>query len=117
MLFHDYPPELTRLAPYSDYLTGRASGVGNLNEFAESLRDFSLSTDFTGFYGDHKTFYDKVLTLVFNSPGGNNYVEILEDYYGETKYKYVIVPTLPFDGGAYGPRVDLPEGQYVYHVP
>ncbi len=117
ILFHDYPPSLTLLSPYSDYLIGRASGVGNLNAFAEDLRDFALSSDFMSFYEDHKTFYDKVLTLVFNSLGDNNYIDLLEEYYGATKYKYIIVPTLLFDGGAYGPRVDLAEGQYVYHVP
>jgi hypothetical protein len=117
MLFHDYPPGLALLSPYSDYLKGRASGEGNLNDFAECLRDFSVSADFMSFYEDHKTFYDKVLTLVFNSLGENNYIELLEDYYGETKYRYIIVPTPLFSGGGYGPRVDLPEGQYVYHIP
>jgi hypothetical protein len=117
MLFHDYPPSLNLLSPYSDYLIGRASGVGNLNEFAENLRDFALSSDFMSFYEDHKDFYDKVLTLVFNSLEDNNYIELLEDYYGEAKYKYIIVPTPLFDGGAYGVRVNVSEGQYVYHVP
>jgi hypothetical protein len=117
MLFHNYPPELTRLAPYSGYLKGRAQGESHLNDFAEKLRDFSVATDFMSFYDSHKTFYDKMLTLVFNSLGNTNYIELIEDYYGVTKYKYIIVPTSLFDRGAYGPRVDLPEGQYVYNVP
>ena len=116
ILFHDYPPELTRLAPYSDYLTGRARGVTNLTDFADKLRDFAAETDFLNFYDSCKTFYDETLTLAFNTLGNMNYIELMEDYYGETKYKYIIIPTPLFDGGGYGPRVDLPEGQYVYNV-
>lgn len=45
-----------------------------------------------------------------------NYIELIEDYYGEAKYKYIIIPTPLFDGSGYGPRVCLPEGEYVYNV-
>jgi len=116
ILFHDYPPELRRMAPYSDYLTGRARGVTNLADFADKLRDFATKTGFMSFYDSCKTFYNETLTLAFNTLGNMNYIELMEDYYGDTKYKYIIIPTPLFDGGGYGPRVDLPEGQYVYNV-
>lgn len=116
ILFHDNPPDLTRLVPYSDYLIGRSAGEENLNDFTDKLKTFSLETDFMSFYDDHRIFYDKMLTLIFNVLGDKNYIDLIEQYYGESKYRYTIIPVPLFDGGAYGVRVDLPEGQYVYHV-
>ena len=116
MFFHNNPPDLTLLTPYSSYLTGRAKGEENLVDFAEKLRDFSSSTDFMSFCEENRKFYDQVLTIVFNTLGDDDYTDLLEDYYGEQKYCYNIIPSLLFDGGAYGIRVDFPEGQHVYHV-
>lgn len=116
MLYHNYPPEFNRLLPYTDYLSGRAAGETNLNDFAGKLREFYQSSGFVDFYNDHKTFYDKTATLIFNTLGDNNYVDIMEDYYGETKHKYIIIPVPIFTSEGYGPKIDFPEGQYVYSI-
>lgn len=116
ILFHNEPPELTQLINYSEYLKDRAQGEQNLIDFTEKLRDFSSKTSFIGFFDGHRNFYDKMLTVIFNALGNTNYVSILENYYGESKHKYVIIPTPLFHAGGYGSWIDYGEGQVVYDI-
>lgn len=116
ILFHNEPPELTQLTNYSDYLLNRARGEQNLIAFTEKLKDFSVKSDFVEFFNSHRNFYDKMLTVIFNNLGDTDYVSILEDYYGEEKYRYVIIATPLFHAGGYGPKIDYGEGQVVYDI-
>ena len=115
MLYHGDPPELVQRNPYSDYLIGRAKGEQNLIEFADALRDFARKTDFMRFYQAHKALYDTHVVEVKSLLEGKDYVQVLEDFYGESRNSYgVILP--PILAGGYGITVKTKEGYDIYGV-
>jgi len=101
MLHHDDPPELVQKTPYSDYLIKRAGGEENLMEFADELRSFARRTDFTRFYKAHKPLYDTLIAEVDSLLEGKDYVQALEDFYGESKSSYNLILS-PLFSGNYG---------------
>ena len=115
MLYHGDPPELAQKNPYSDYLTGRAKGEENLIDFADALRDFARKTDFMRFYQDHKALYDTHVAEVKSLLSGKDYVQALEDFYGESRNSYdVILP--PLFAGGYGITIESEKGYDIYGV-
>ncbi len=115
MLYHDDPPELVQKAPYSDYLIKRADGDENLMEFADKLRDFARSTDFMRFYNAHKPLYDTLIAEVDSLFEGNNYVQTLEDFYGESRNSFNLILS-PLFSGNYGIPIKTEEGYDLYAV-
>lgn len=116
IMYLSEPPDLTQLVPFSDYLKDRAQGEQNLIDFTEKLRDFAAITKFDSFFTSHRNFYDKMLTVIFKTLGDNNYVNLIESFYGATKYKYVIIPTPLFSSSGYGFSINPGEGEIVYSV-
>ena len=115
MLHHDHPPELVQKHPYSDYLITRANGEENLLEFADALRDFARKTNFMRFYQAHQALYATQVTEVKSLIEGNDYVQALEDFYGDSRKSYgVILP--PLFAGGYGITVETQEGYDIYGV-
>jgi len=115
MLYHGDPPELVQKSQYSDYLIGRAKGEENLIEFADELRDFARKTDFIRFYQAHKPLYDTQVAEVKSLLEGKDYVQVLEDFYGESRNSYgVILP--PLFAGGYGITIENKKGYDIYGV-
>ena len=115
MLYHSDPPEFVQKNPYSDYLIGRARGEENLIEFTDALRDFALKTNFMRFYQAHKALYDTLIAEVKSLLEGKAYIQVLEDFYGESRNSYdVILP--PLFAGGYGITVESKKGYDIYGV-
>ena len=115
MLYHGDPPDLVQKNPYSDYLIGRARGKENLIEFADALRDFACKADFMRFYQAHKALYDTQVAEVKSLLEGKDYVQVLEDFYGESRNSYgVILP--PLFAGGYGITIETKEGYDIIGV-
>lgn len=109
MLYHNDPPELVQKTSYSDYLINRAHGEENLIELADALRDFARKTDFVQFYQTHKPLYDTHIVEVESLLKDKDYVQALEDFYGESRNSYsVILP--PLFSGAYGITIETEDG-------
>ena len=116
VLFHGDPPEFEQTIPYSDYLISRAGGLSSLNEFAEKLRAFAKETDFMKFFTDKQKFYNHIQNQMIGTIGDTSYTKILEDYYGEKKHSYNIIPAPLFHPGGYGPQVEGSEGLDIFNV-
>jgi len=115
MLYHSDPPELVQKNPYSDYLIGRARDEENLIEFADALRDFALKTNFMQFFQAHEALYDTLIAEVKSLLEGKAYIQVLEDFYGESRNSYdVILP--PLFAGGYGITIKSKKGYDIYGV-
>jgi len=115
MLYHSDPPELVQKTPYSEYLIKRAGGEKNLKQFADELRDFARKTDFMKFYKSHKLLYDTLTAEVDLLFEGKNYVQALEDFYGESRNSYNLILS-PLFSGNYGITIKTEEEYDLYAV-
>ncbi len=115
MLHHGDPPDLEQRAPYSDYLIGRAKGEENLLVFADALRDFARGTDFMQFYRAQSPLYAAHTEEVDSMLGQRDYVQAIEDFYGESRKSYHLILSPLFAGG-YGITVDTGAGYDIYGV-
>jgi len=115
MLYHNDPPALVQKAPYSDYLIKRAGGEENLMEFANELRSFARRTNFMRFYQAHKPLYDTLIAEVDSLFDGQNYVQTLEDFYGESRNSYNLILS-PLFSGNYGITIKSGAGYDLYAV-
>jgi large-conductance mechanosensitive channel len=116
VLYHSDLPEFKQIVPYSSYLIGRAGGESNLIDFANKIREFSDTTNFMEFFNSHKNYYFEIENDINETIGVYNYIKLLEDYYGESKRSYNIIPTQLFQSGGYGPEITTSEGKDIYNI-
>ena len=116
VLYHSNPPEFIQTTPYSDYLISRAGGESVLKDFADKLRAFAKETDFMKFFNNKQKFYNYIQNDMIRTIGDTNYTKLLEDYFGERKHSYNILPAPLFHTGGYGPQVENTEGMDIYNV-
>ncbi|HPG41452.1 MAG TPA: DUF4932 domain-containing protein [bacterium] len=111
------PPELQLICPLELYLIRETGGNKNVETFFQFLRDFAVQSDFTGFFNAHKELYT---TIVRNEAGiisDNDYVKVLETFYGEIRNSYNIILVPLYDGHGFGIYVNLANGlQDIYAV-
>jgi len=115
MLCHDDPPKFVQKTPYSDYLIKRAGGEDNLIQFAEKLRDFARRSNFMRFYRDHNLLYDTLTAEVVSLFEGKDYVQALEDFYGESMNSYNLIFS-PLFSGNYGIPIKAKEEYDLFAV-
>lgn len=116
VLYHSNPPEFEQTVPYTDYLIYRSGGESNLVDFANKIRDFAVESNFMEFYNEYKNLYEDITTNIVNTINDRDYIEIIENYYGESKRSYNIIPTALFHAGGYGPEVITDEGTDIYNI-
>jgi len=116
VLYHNNPPDFEQIVPYSSYLIIRAGGESNLKDFAEKLRAFVKETNFMKFFDSKKKFYNHLQNEIIRNVGDVNYIKILEDYYGEKKHSYNIIPAPLFHSGGYGPKVSNGNEEDIYNI-
>ncbi|MBA4407650.1 hypothetical protein C0389_10275 [bacterium] len=117
VLYHSNPPEFAQTTPYSDYLITRAGGEANLKNFADKLRAFATETGFMKFFLSRQKFYNHIQNVFIKTIGDTNYIKYLEDYYGEKKHSYNIIPTPLFHSGGYGTQVQNSDLIDIYNIP
>ncbi len=116
VLYHNNPPDFEQIVPYSNYLIIRAGGESNLKDFAEKLRAFAKETNFMKFFYDKKKFYNHLQNEIIRNVSDVNYIKILEDYYGEKKHSYNVIPAPLFHSGGYGPKVRNEDKEDVFNI-
>lgn len=116
LLYHSNPPEFKRILPYSSYLIQRAGSEAVLTDYAAKISDFAKVADFQTFYNSHLSFYKQIETKIQNTIGDTNYIKILEDYYGEKKNNYTLIPAPLFYGVGYGPQIITEKGTDIYNI-
>ena len=115
LLYHSDPPELTQLITYSNYLLNRAYGEAPIQRMIALLRQFYNDSDFETFWNDHINFYTTMENQVKTALSDDDYISMLEDFYGETKNSYNIIPA-PLSGHGYGPQVTENGLENVYNI-
>ena len=104
-LYHTCPPQFIKELEYPEKLIKRAASREILEEFADELADFALKSNFNEFYDEHHDYYQSLIDNVNEIIDGKfSYREILEDFYGESKYSYQII-LAPLLKGGYGPQI------------
>ncbi len=111
------PPELQLLCSLELYLIREAGGNHNVETFFGFLRDFAVRSDFIGFFNAHKELYTNIVQNEANIIADNNYIEVLEAFYGETRNSYNIILAPLYDGHGFGIYINLPDAlQDIYAV-
>jgi len=92
------PPDLAARYPYSKSALARANGdSGALDCLADQLRNFYQSSRFASFWEERAEAYraieDRVAGFVQAGWAGEEVVTTMEDYFGQGKAAYVLVPT------------------------
>lgn len=116
ILYHGNPPELNQLVPYSNYLIIRAGGESNLKDFAEKLRSFAIETNFMKFFESKRKFYNHLQNEIIRNLDNVNYTNLLENYFGEKKHSYNIIPAPLFHAGGYGAKVLNDGKEDIYNI-
>ena len=90
------PPKLKVVRALPRPLTERAGSVEELHEFVKILGDFAKASDFDGFWGEHKEFYDEVRENASRDLQVGQLAKGLEDYFGAKlrSYSAVLAPLL-----------------------
>ena len=96
------PPNLEILFNFEDYIKRKAGGKQNLDNFFRLLRDFAAKTDFINFYNAHKETYTKIVKKESTDVKDNNYIETLENFYGEKRNSYNVILVPLYSGHGFG---------------
>lgn len=108
-------PDFEQIIPYTEYLIDRAGSELKLKEFANSLRDFATKSNFINFYNSKADFYKQVVdSIKQNIP--DNYIDMLENYYGDEKEGYTIIASPLFHSGGFGPHIQSDSGELIYSI-
>jgi hypothetical protein len=106
LMFHlSEPPNLEIRIPIPKEMVKRAGGEKMLNDFLEYLRDFAKKTKFMEFFEDHKELYDFHVGEVTKLIEKEDYVGLLEGYYGSSPNSYAIILSILMNKGGYGVSV------------
>jgi hypothetical protein len=116
VLYHTNPPTFEKVSEYSDYLIGRAGSKARLEAFANELRNFASETNFSSFLETRKSYFIKIENDIKRTIGSRDYIKIIEDYYGEKKNSYNIIPASLFHAGGYGILIKSAEGDNIYDI-
>ena len=93
-----------------------------INEWVRKLSDFYVDADVETFLSDNQEFYNGAISEVKKNLPPENFIQLIEDYYRESKESYTIIPAPEMPtGGEYGQRgigayVFSDKGMLVYQV-
>ncbi|MEO1021938.1 MAG: DUF4932 domain-containing protein [Bacteroidota bacterium] len=102
-------------SPYADRET-------IITEWVEALATFYVDADVASFLEKHQSFYEGARQEVLKNLPPDDFVQLIEAYYRESKLTYTIIPSPEMPtGGAYGyrgigPYVYTPDGMHIYQV-
>jgi hypothetical protein len=72
-------------------LWARAGGELQLTAFVNSLKAFAKETNFSEFYRNHRSFYDRITRETAAFVPDENVIQQLEKYYGEKRNSYTVI--------------------------
>ena len=91
--------------PFNNELIERSSGISEVEDFIRLIKSFNSEYDFKNFFTGNKNFYSELVSKFTEKIDNLDYIEILEDYFGETKKSYNLLPVPLFSHGNFGIRV------------
>ncbi|MCG6189798.1 DUF4932 domain-containing protein [Maribellus maritimus] len=115
VLYYSALPDFQQILPYTEYLINRAGSELKLKVFANSLRDFAIKSNFIDFYNSKTDFYNQVVDSIKENIS-DNYINILESYYGDEKVSYTIIASPLFHSGGFGPQIQSNNGELIYSI-
>ncbi|MDF2544165.1 MAG: hypothetical protein K0S47_3883 [Herbinix sp.] len=117
MLYLSNPPALEQKIDFDTNLMNRAGNERNLISFIQNLRDFTMDSDFKGFYEQNYPFYQSIVDTVYDNIKDMDITKALDDYYGMKVNSYNIILAPMLHSGGYGPRIKRENGLYdVYGI-
>lgn len=96
---------------FDDELLERSSGIDEAKNFIKLLKNFSSTSNFKEFIIENQIFYDEIIHKFTRIIDGIDYIKILEEYFGEAKKSYNLIPVPLFSHGNYGIKVKDSDGQ------
>lgn len=116
ILYYSSGPELTKLAPIPLKVAERGGSEEKLDELAALMRQFAKDTNFQEFFDAHKPFYDSLVKGYLDVSPGQKGVQLVSDYYGETRSAATSIICPLFGGGNYGPQIEINGQKLIYNV-
>lgn len=111
MLLADRNLDLRSDLVTDDFVIKRAGGMDSLLKFLDLLKDFAVKSSFDSFYESHSNFYQKLAENVILNLGQINYINELENFYGQTQRSYNIVLVPLYGHVGYGNSLLLSDGE------
>lgn len=112
MLTLSQPDALKQATPLSDYLTGRAGGADNLDEYRLAIKDFAKKGNFREFWKQNIPMYTQMIDLTVGEAEGINWVDALENYYNQTQNSYNIILFPISNSHGYATKTAVKGGKY-----
>lgn len=109
-------PEFKQLAAIPASIAPNAPFNQKLDELASLMRQFEKDTRFQEFFDAHQGFYDSLVKGYLKASPGQRGVQLVSDYYGETRSAATAIICPLFGGGNYGPEVEIKGEKLIYSV-
>ena len=91
--------------PFDNELLERSSGIKEAENFIRLLNSFSNSCNFKKFFVENQMFYNEIVAKFIKIIDKLDYIKILEEYFGESKKSYNLIPVPLFSQGNFGVNV------------
>jgi hypothetical protein len=108
--------ELEKLTPLPKEVAERGGSEAQLDELASLMRQFAKDTKFQEFFDAHKPFYDSLVKGYLDVSQGQKGVQLVSDYYGETRSAATSIICPLFGGGNYGPQIVINGERQIFNV-
>lgn len=116
VLHYTDPPEFKKLTTLPAMLAERGGSEAQLDQLAELMRQFVVETKFEDFFKAHQGFYQTLLDDYAKASPGQKGVQLVSDYYGETRSSITAIICPLFGGGNYGPQIEIDGKKLIYNV-
>jgi hypothetical protein len=111
MLFTDQDLNLRKDIVTDEFVIKRVGGIDTLLKFLDLLKDFTVKSSFSTFYEAHSDFYMEIEDNVIHNLGLINYIDELENFYGQTQRSYNIVLVPLYGHVGFGNSLLFPDGK------
>jgi len=111
MLFTDQDLNLRKDFVTDDFVIKRAGGIDSLVKFLDLLKDFATESSFTSFFGAHIGFYTQLADNTIKNLGRIDYIDELENFYGQAQRSYNIVLVPLYGHVGFGNSLLFPDGK------
>jgi len=106
---------LKQKVPFPLHATSKIDTV-MVKVFVEKLNQFAEDTDFMQFWEANKGIYEKMLNRIKPLLPYEDYIKILEDFYGDSEKQFVFILAPVFNGYSFGPQVKNKENTTAYFI-
>ncbi len=99
------------------HILSGSGGKDQLKDFSQALRDFSRTSNFSGFYNEHQDYYRENLLQVFTFLEQRDYDTEVQNYFGMEYNSFNVLPVpLYGGGGGFGPNVERGDSVDAYCI-